>query len=43
LIQVVTALILMFVAAEQIIRNLYRIKAPQGEDKVKLSTGWGQR
>lgn len=43
LIQVIQALILMFVAADQIIRRLYRIRAPETGDKVKLSTGWGQR
>jgi general nucleoside transport system permease protein len=43
IIQVVSALILMFVAADQIIRNLYRIRASSEDGKVKLSTGWGQR
>jgi general nucleoside transport system permease protein len=43
LIQVVQALILMFVAADQIIRRIYRIKAAGTGEKVKLSTGWGQR
>lgn len=42
LIQVVQALILMFVAADQIIRGLYRIKGSSGE-KFKISTAWGQR
>jgi simple sugar transport system permease protein len=43
LIQVVQALILIFVAADQIIRGLYRIKGGKGGERVKLSTGWGQR
>jgi simple sugar transport system permease protein len=43
LIQVVQALILMFVAADQIIRGLYRIKAGGTGDKLKLNTSWGQR
>jgi general nucleoside transport system permease protein len=43
LIQVVQALILMFVAADTIIRNLYRIRGGKGGEKIKLSTGWGQR
>lgn len=43
IIQVVQALILMFVAADQIIRQLYRVRVQSGDDKVKLSTGWGQR
>jgi general nucleoside transport system permease protein len=42
LIQVVQALILMFVAADQIIRGLYRIRGGSG-DKVSLSSSWGQR
>jgi len=43
LIQVVSALILMFVAADQIIRSLYRIRAPKVGEKVAISTGWGSR
>jgi simple sugar transport system permease protein len=43
LIQVVQALILMFVAADQIIRSIYRIKKAEAGEKVTLSTGWGQR
>jgi len=43
LIQVIQALILTFVAADQIIRSLYRIRAAKTGEKVKLSTGWGQR
>jgi ABC-type uncharacterized transport system permease subunit len=43
LIQVIQALILMFVAADQIIRGLYRIKAGGSGDRVKLSSSWGQR
>ncbi len=43
LIQVVQALILMFVAADQIVRRVYRIRAEGVGEKVKLSTGWGSR
>lgn len=43
LITVLQALILMFVAADQIIRELYRIKGGGGGSGLKLSSGWGQR
>ncbi len=43
LIQVIQALVLMFVAANQIIRRLYRIRAAEVGEKVILSTGWGRR
>ncbi|MBX3061497.1 MAG: ABC transporter permease [Anaerolineae bacterium] len=43
IIQVISALILMFVAAEQIIRRIYRIRSASEGDKVALSTGWGHR
>ncbi|MEP7284914.1 MAG: ABC transporter permease [Chloroflexota bacterium] len=43
LIQVIQALILMFVAADQIIRYIYHIRKSGDEEKVVLSTGWGQR
>jgi simple sugar transport system permease protein len=43
LIQVIQALVLMFVAANQIIRHLYRIRAAEVGEKVILSTGWGRR
>lgn len=42
IIVVIQALILMFVAAEQIIRIIYRIRG-EGGPAQKLSTGWGQR
>lgn len=44
LIQIVQALILMFVAADQIIRKIYRIRGQGGKDRrVAFSSGWGQR
>ncbi len=42
IILVVQALILMFVAADQIVRMIYRIRGEGGIGQV-LSTGWGQR
>jgi ABC-type uncharacterized transport system permease subunit len=42
IIMVIQALILMFVAAEQIVRMIYRIRGQAGTAQ-KLSTGWGQR
>lgn len=42
LILVIQALILMFIAAPQIIRWLYRVRV-SGKGGQKLSTGWGQR
>ncbi len=42
IILVVQALILMFVAADQIVRAIYRIRGEGGIGQM-LSTGWGQR
>lgn len=39
-ISVIQALILMFVAADEIIRYIYRIRAPR--ERVVLTRGWGQ-
>jgi ABC-type uncharacterized transport system permease subunit len=43
LIGIIQALILMFVAADQIIRQIYHVRVQGVGEKVKLSTGWGQR
>ncbi len=42
IILVIQALILMFVAAEQLVRMIYRLKGKGGIGQI-LSTGWGQR
>lgn len=41
IITLLQGLILMFVAANQIIRSLYHIPAPDKEDSVNLTQGWG--
>jgi ABC-type uncharacterized transport system permease subunit len=41
IISIFQALILIFVAADEIVRRLYRIKAPADEEKVVLTRGWG--
>jgi len=41
IISIIQALILIFVAADEIVRRLYRIKAPADEEKVVLTRGWG--
>lgn len=43
IIKVVQALILAFVAANEIIRYIYRIRAAREENVVALSAGWGKR
>lgn len=43
IVQVIQALVLAFVAAPLIIRQLYRIrKAPTDSDSTVFSTGWGK-
>lgn len=41
IITLLQGLILMFVAANQIIRSIYHIPAPDKEDSVNLTQGWG--
>ncbi len=41
IITITQGLILAFVAADQIIRGIFHIKAPAQEDKIKLSGTWG--
>jgi ABC-type uncharacterized transport system permease subunit len=41
LIRIIQALVIIFVAAPEIIRSLYRLKAPKEEEETVLSRGWG--
>ena len=40
---VIQALMLFFVAADMIVRWLLRMRAATEEEKVTLSSGWGQQ
>jgi len=41
LIRIIQALVIIFVAAPEIIRSLYRLKTAKGEEETVLSRGWG--
>ncbi|CAN5202646.1 ABC transporter permease [soil metagenome] len=41
LVRIVQALILLFVAADQIVRRLFRIRGADGEPRAALASGWG--
>ncbi len=44
LVRIVQALIILFVAADAIVRRLFRIRAPQGVDAgepARFAQGWG--
>jgi simple sugar transport system permease protein len=42
LVKVIQALIIMFVAADQIVRAIWRVRARRREEEVVFSRGWGQ-
>jgi len=42
IIQIVQALIIIFIAAPEVIRLIYRIRAPEGEGEAVFTRGWGQ-
>jgi simple sugar transport system permease protein len=41
IIQVVQALIIIFIAAPEVIRLIYRIRAPEEEAEAVFTRGWG--
>jgi len=43
IIDVIQALMLFFVAADVIVRKVFRIRAAGEEEKIALSTGWGKQ
>ena len=43
IISVIQGLILLFVAADAIVRGLYRLRVPAGGPAPALTTGWGEK
>ena len=43
IVDVILALMLFFVAADMIVRKLLRMREPSDEEKITLSSGWGQQ
>jgi simple sugar transport system permease protein len=41
LVLVLQALVIVLIAAPELVRAIYRIKAPEEETKPTISTGWG--
>ena len=42
LVKIIQAFIVMFIAADQIVRGLWRVRARRKEEEVVFSRGWGQ-
>jgi simple sugar transport system permease protein len=43
IVDVIQALMLFFVSADIVVRWIFRIKGPSEEEKITLSSGWGQQ
>ena len=43
IVDVIQALMLFFVAADMVVRWIFRIKGPSDEEKITLSSGWGKQ
>jgi general nucleoside transport system permease protein len=41
IVRIVQALILLFVAADLLIRRVFRLRAEDGEPRTALASGWG--
>ena len=41
LVLIMQALIIVFIAAPELVRSIYRLKAPEGEEGLQLTKGWG--
>ncbi|GMQ85437.1 MAG: ABC transporter permease [Acidimicrobiia bacterium] len=41
LVLVMQALIIVFIAAPELVRSIYRVKVPEGEEGLQLTRGWG--
>ncbi len=41
LVLIMQALIIVFIAAPELVRSIYRLKAPEGEEALQLTKGWG--
>jgi len=41
LVLIMQALIIVFIAAPELVRSIYRLKTPEGEEGLQLTKGWG--